>query len=97
MEPSLTNPILTHEPFIDGSFFPFTDGLFFENRRRSFQEGEECCIGSLHSEITFPPRDLNTTSLMAAILKVQFSYSQTREWRCLPISLRLIAATAVPS
>ena len=49
MEPSMTDPILTHEPFIDRSFFPFTDGLFFEDKRRSFQHGEECCIASVHS------------------------------------------------
>ena len=56
----MTDLILTHEPFIDGSFFLFTAGLSFEDKRRSFQDGEECRIGSVHSEITFPPRDLNT-------------------------------------
>ena len=56
----MTDPILTHESFIDGSFFPFTDGLFFEDKRHSFQDGEECRIASVHSEMTFPPRDLNT-------------------------------------
>ena len=49
MDPSMTDLILTHEPFIDGSFFLFTDGVFFGDKRRSFQDGEECCIGSVHS------------------------------------------------
>ena len=42
----------------DHSFRLLTD--YSLRMRRSFQDGEECRIASVHSEITFPPRDLNT-------------------------------------